>query len=90
MAHGYDVYVPQEIDYILKHELDADELRDFRAAIASLLNDPTTDNPYVRSAAFLSGFDTDEFALIWNRLVIVFRWVNHQVIELRSLRVNPR
>ena len=90
MAHGYDVYVPEEIDNIVKHELGVEEQLDFGDAIASLLEDPTAENPYVISAGFLSGCGPDDYALIWNRLVIVFPWVSNQVIEIESVRVYPR
>lgn len=90
MAQPYDVYIPEEIKHIVQQELDTNEQLDFQAAIQSLLDDPTSENPNVVSAAFVRGFAPDEYAVIWNRLVIVYRWVSDHVIELESVRIYPR
>ncbi len=86
---GYDVKYSEAVHPDLPgsdiNRLATQDRLSWVEALNALLQDPTTDNPTVFDASNMPPYHRYEHVMVWDRLVIVYRFLNQLVIEILSV-----
>ncbi len=90
MVSGHDVALAPGLRDRIDRELSFSQLLDWYEALESLLDSPTSDNPFVTDASTVQGYQLHDYVMVWRSLTITFRFLNALVVEVTEVRALPR